>query len=183
MAPDRLEELLSGLLKRREEHTERLRGRIAALRRQAADAEAKLTRLYEAIESGLADLDDPNLKGRIVELKRMRDAARADADRAESRTNDKGKRLTPELLSLFGIEARKKIRARGGGFRRSHIPALVQRIEVGTDETRIKGSKPRFLQTLVASGGCRRAETATHGVRSFDLKWLPGPDSNQRPTG
>jgi site-specific DNA recombinase len=73
LAPDRLEELLSGLLKRREEHTERLRGRIAELRRQAADAEAKLTRLYEAIENGLADLDDCNLKGRIVELKRMRD--------------------------------------------------------------------------------------------------------------
>jgi hypothetical protein len=50
-------------------------------------------------------VDDPNLKGRIVELKRMRDAARADADRAESRADDKGKQLTPELLSRFGIEA------------------------------------------------------------------------------
>lgn len=183
LAPDRLEELLSGLLKRREEHTERLRGRIAELRKQAADAEGKLTRLYEAIENGLADLDDPNLKGRIEELKRIRDAARADADRAEGRADDKGNRLTPEFLRRFGIEARKKIRARDGGFRRSHVQALVQRVEVGTDEIRIKGSKPRLLQTLVASGGGYGVETATHGVRSFVPKWLPGPDSNQRPSG
>jgi len=113
----------------------------------------------------------------------MRDAARADADRAESRADDKGKRLTPELLRRFGIEARKKIRARDGGFRRSHVQALVQRIEVGTDEIRIMGSKPRLLQTLVTSGGGYGVETATHGVRSFVPKWLPGPDSNQRPTG
>jgi hypothetical protein len=36
-------------------------------KRQAGDAEAKLTRLYEAIGNRLAELDDPNLKGRIAE--------------------------------------------------------------------------------------------------------------------
>ncbi|MEO9337071.1 recombinase family protein [Mesorhizobium sp. SB112] len=183
LAPERLEELLAGLLKRREEHGERLKGRLAELRKQAADSEAKLTRLYEAIENGLAEMDDSNLKGRIVELKRIRDAARADADRAESRSEGEDNRLTPELLRRFGIEARKKIRANDGGFRRNHLQALVQRVEVGVDEIRIKGSKPRLLQTLVASGGNYGVETATHGVRSFNPNWLPGPDSNQRPTG
>jgi site-specific DNA recombinase len=52
-----------------------LRRRIVELRRQAADAEAKLTRVHKAIENGLVEMDDPNLKGRIVELKRIRDAA------------------------------------------------------------------------------------------------------------
>jgi site-specific DNA recombinase len=172
LAPERLEELLAGLLKRREEHAERLKGRIAELRKQAADAEAKLTRLYEAIENGLAEMDDSNLKGRIVELKRIRDAARADADRAESRSEGGDNRVTPELLSRFGVEARKKIRDREGGFRRHHLQALVQRVEVGADEIRIRGSKPRLLQTLVASGGNYGVETATHGVRSFVPNWL-----------
>lgn len=110
LAPERLEELLGGLLKRREEHAGRLKGRIAELRKQAADAEAKLTRLYEAIENGLAEMDDANLKGRIVELKRTRDAARADADRAEDRGEGDDNRVTLELLRRFGVEARKKIR-------------------------------------------------------------------------
>ena len=38
------------------------KGRLADLKKQAGDAEAKLTRLYEAIESGLAALYDANLK-------------------------------------------------------------------------------------------------------------------------
>ncbi len=53
LAPDRLSELLAGLLKRRAEHVARQKTRIADLKKQAADAEAKLTRLYEAIENGL----------------------------------------------------------------------------------------------------------------------------------
>jgi site-specific DNA recombinase len=68
LAPDRLKDLLAGPLKRREEHVARQKSRIADLKKQAADAEAKLTRLYQAIENGLAELDDANLKGRIAEL-------------------------------------------------------------------------------------------------------------------
>ena len=107
---------LAGLLKRREEHAEHLKGRIAELRKQAADAEAKLTRLYEAIENGLAEMDDSNLKGRIIELKRVRDAARADADRAENRGDGDDNRVTPELLRRFGVEARKKDQGSRGRF-------------------------------------------------------------------
>lgn len=182
LASERLEELLSGLLKRRDEHAERLKGRIVELRRQAADADAKLSRLYEAVENGLAELDDSNLKGRIAELKRIRDSARADADRAESREDGEANRLTPELLHRFGVEARKKLRGEDGSFRRSHLQALVQRVVVSDDEIRLEGSKPRLLRTLVTSGGNYGVETATHGVRSFNPKWLPGPDSNRRPS-
>jgi hypothetical protein len=51
--------------------------RLTVLKHQAAEAEEKLTRLYRAIEKGLADLDDSNIKGRIAELKRIRDSAGA----------------------------------------------------------------------------------------------------------
>ena len=176
-----LEKLLAGVLERREAHADNLKDRIVALRKQAADAEAKLTRLYEAIENGLAELDDSNLKGRIAELKRMRDSARADADRAEDRGEGKTNQITPELLEAFASEARRQIRTKDGSFRRLHVQTLVQRVEVGADEIRIKGSKPTLLQTLVASGGNRRVETAGIGFRSFNPKWLPGPDSNRRP--
>lgn len=181
LEPGRLKELLSGLLVRREAHAERQKGRIVELKKQAADAEAKLTRLYEAIESGLAEPGDSNLKGRIAELKRIRDSARADAERAEGHKEDRAAQITPEVLRRFGIEARKKIRTREGGFRRHHLQTLVQRIEVGTDEIRIKGSKTRLLQTLAASGGNPGVEPAAHGVRSFVPKWLLELDSNQRP--
>ncbi|UVC12881.1 recombinase family protein [Mesorhizobium onobrychidis] len=148
LEPRRLEELLSGLLKRRDEHAERQKGRIVELKKQAADAEAKLTRLYEAIENGLAELHDSNLKGRITELKRIRDAARLDAERAEGRKDARETKVTPEVLRRFGIEARKKIRTPEGSFRRHHLQTLVQRIEVGSNEIRITGSKLRLSTAL-----------------------------------
>ncbi|WP_210210549.1 recombinase family protein [Brucella anthropi] len=182
LSPHFLEEALSALLKRRDEAAERETGRIVALKRNALDAENKLTRLYQAIEEGLADLTDSNLKGRIAELKRIRDSAQADVERAEGR-RERRIEITPQALRTFAAAAKDRMRGEDGSFRRNYVQQLVQRAEVGTDEIRIVGSRARLLQTLVASGGKPGVETAAHGVRSFDLKWLPGPDSNQRPTG
>lgn len=143
--------------------------------------------VVQAAKSGAPIIDFEGMRAffaaLIGDLKRIRDAARADADRAENRGEGEDSRVTPELLRRFGGEARKKIRDREGGFRRHHLQALVQRVEAGADEILFRGSKPRLLQTLVASGGDYGVETAAHGVRSFVPNWLPGPDSNQRPTG
>lgn len=173
--PKFLEEALGGLLKRRDEVAEKETGRIVALKRNALDAENKLTRLYEAIEADLADLTDSNLKRRITELKRIRDAAQADVERAEGRTKERIE-ITPEALRMFAMGAKDRMRHCDGSFRRNYIQQLVQRAEVGTDEIRIVGSRSRLLQTLVASGEKPGVETAAHGVRSFNLNWLPGPE-------
>jgi len=73
---------LSHVLDRRTERAERRKSHIAELRKRAAEADARLRRLYDAIENGIADLSDPMLKDRIAELKATRDQARLDAERA-----------------------------------------------------------------------------------------------------
>lgn len=181
--PDRLVGLLSGVLERRKAQDATRLDRLAELKRQAAEADGKLTRLYEAIENGVADVSDPNLKGRLAELKAVRDAARADVERAEGRETYRSIEITPELLRSFAAAALREIRTEEGTYRRHHLQALAQRVEVGLDVVRIKGSKAKLLQTLAASGGGYGSETAVNRVRSFVPSWLPGPDSNQRPTG
>lgn len=47
----------------------------------AAETDLRLKRLYDAIESGGANLDDSELKDRISGLKATCDQARVDADR------------------------------------------------------------------------------------------------------
>jgi hypothetical protein len=79
--PPRLATMIDQLLERREEWNERRRGHIAELRKRAAEAEAKLKRLYEAIENGVVDVADPSPKDRIAELTSIRDQAQADAAR------------------------------------------------------------------------------------------------------
>src|SRR6266849_6815083 len=83
LQPKRLEQILATILDRREERAERRTAHISALRKRAAETDAKLKRLYDAIENGVADLSDAMLKDRIAELKATRDQARADAERTQ----------------------------------------------------------------------------------------------------
>ena len=77
------------------------------------------------------------------------------------------------MLRTFAKNARQSIRLEGGGYRRDHLRALAQRVEVNTGEVRIMGSKSRLLQALVSGGG-------VNAVPTQGLKWRRGRDSNPR---
>jgi site-specific DNA recombinase len=55
------------------------------------------------------------------------------------------------------------MRTEGGGYRRDHLRALAQRVEVDQKEVRIMGSKSVLPRTLVAASS---AKTAGCGVPS-----------------
>jgi len=174
LQPERLETVLAAALDRREEHAERRREHIAELNKRATESELRLKRLYDAIEAGVADLDDPALKDRIDGLKAIRDQVKADADRAQAMLQNTGQRaVTPQMLRKFATTARDRIRLDGGGYRRDHLRALAQRVEVAEGEVRIMGSKSRLLQTLVAGSG-------VNSVPTQGLKWRREGDSNPR---
>jgi hypothetical protein len=160
LQPERLETILAAVLDRREERAGRRREHIAELNRRAAESELRLKRLYDAIEAGVADLDDPALKDRIDGLKVVRDQAKTDAERAQAMLQHSGqKAVTPQMLREFAKTTRKRIRLQGGGYRRDHLRALAQRVEVAEGEVRIIGSKSRLLQTLVAGNGVNAVPT------------------------
>jgi len=76
------------------------------LNKRATESELRLKRLYDAIEAGIADLDDPALKDRIDGLKAIRDQAKADADRAQAMLQNSGqKAVTPQMLRTFATTA------------------------------------------------------------------------------
>ncbi|WP_255613688.1 recombinase family protein [Pseudogemmobacter faecipullorum] len=117
--PDRLEVMPGTVLGRREDQAERQRQHIAELERRATESELRLKRLYDAVEGGVADLDDPALKERIVGLKVIRDQARADADRAQALLDSPGhSAISPAMIEKFATIARERIRGREGGYRR-----------------------------------------------------------------
>ena len=174
LQPERLETILAAVLDRRQERSERQREHIAELNKRAAESEARLKRLYDAIEAGVADLDDPALKDRIDGLKAIRDQAKADAERAQAMLQNSGsKAVMPQMLRKFARAARQRIRLEGGGYRRDHLRALAQRVEVADGEVRIIGSKSRLLQALVANG-------SVNSVPIQGLKWRRRRDSNPR---
>ncbi|HWB49310.1 MAG TPA: recombinase family protein [Stellaceae bacterium] len=177
--PQRLATMMGQLLDHREEWTERRWGHIAELCKHAAEAEAKLKRLYEAIENGIANMADPSLKDRIAELTGMRDQAVADAERTTAAVERLGPPITPESLRTFVLAARRKLRNEDGTYRRDHLRALAQRVEVvDRSEVRMMGSKTELLRTLAAAAS---VESAAIGVRSLVPKWRAREDSNSQP--
>ena len=175
--PNRVQDMLAAHLDRREERDGRRRAQANELTKRAAEAEQRLKRLYDAIESGVADLDDPSLKERIEELKATRDQARVDAERARAAIETAGQSLTPAQLTRFASAARRRIRGKDGGFRRDHLRAFAQRVEVAEHEVRIMGSHNELLRLLTSSNG---AETAANGVRIYVPGWRREWDSNPR---
>ena len=178
LQPERLEEILASVLDRRQDRAERRRGQVAGLNKRAAEADLRLKRLYDAIEAGIADLEDPALKERIASLKAIRDQAQADADRAAAMLESSGQQaITAQMVRKFARAARERMQIDGGGYRRDHLRALAQRVEVAAKEVRIMGSKGDLLRTLAAASG---AMPLTARVRSSVLKWRMGWDSNPR---
>ncbi|RRN66616.1 recombinase family protein [Caulobacter sp. 602-1] len=177
---ERLEVLLGNVLDRRAEWIDRRHAHVTELRQRASTAAAKLSRLYQAIEDGVADTADQDFKDRMKELASMRDEARADADRAEAAIDRLGPNLTPEKLRAFALAAQARLRAEDGSYRREHVRAVAQRVEVlSTKEIQIMGNRTDLLRTLVASTG---ENTAILEVRSFKPKWRARNDSNVRPS-
>ncbi len=174
LQPERLETILASVLDRRQEQSERRREHIAELNKRAAESELRLKRLYDAIEAGVAGIDDPALKDRIDGLKAIRDQAKADAERAQAMLDNSGsKAITTQMVRTFAKTARRRIRLEGGGYRRDHLRALAQRVEVADGEVRIMGSKTRLLQALTG-------KTGVNSVPTQGLNWRRGRDSNPR---
>ncbi len=178
LQPERLQEILASMLTHRQERLERRREHIAELNKRGTEADQRLRRLYDAIESGVADITDPALKERIDGLKAIRDQAQADVVRAQSLLATSGEdTVTPAMVARFAEIARRRMRIEGGGYRRDHLRSLAQRVEVGANEVRIIGSKGDLPRTLAAVSG---GKSATLGVPSLGLKWRRERDSNPR---
>lgn len=177
LEPKRLEALMEHLLDRRQEWADQRRGHVSELRKKATEAEAKLSRLYEAVENGLLSGSDGSLKERVDELTRIRDQARADADRVIASIERIAPKITAASLHRFATAARRKLRDRECGYRREHLRALTQRVEViSKTEARIIGSRTALMRALAFSDG--GDSSAGGGVLSFKPEWRTRRDSN-----
>lgn len=118
-------------------------------------------------------------KDRIAGLKAIRDQATTDAERIQVTLDNAGSQsIATDMIHTLSDAARGSLRLDGGGYRRDHLRAFAQRVEVADDEVRIMGTKSELLQTLVAAS---RGDSAVLTVRSSVLKWCALLDSNQRP--
>jgi hypothetical protein len=75
---------------------------LTPARSKRAETDLRLKRLYDAIEAGVADLDDPALKGRIANPKAIRDQARAVSERAAAMLETSSQQsFMPQMVQRF----------------------------------------------------------------------------------
>ncbi|MFL9826640.1 recombinase family protein [Rhodoplanes sp. SY1] len=127
LQPKRLKTILAGLLDRREDRLERRREHLAELQKRITETDQRINRLFDAIESGMVDKDDAMAKERIAG----------------------GQAISLDMIGDFSRTARAGLRLEGGGYRRDHLRAFAQRVEVADDEIRIMGSKSELLRAVV----------------------------------
>ena len=105
---------------------------------------------------------------RIDEMKATRDQARIDAERSRATVENAGQIITATQPGKFAQAAHRRVRGCDGGYRRDHLRALTQRVEVSEREVRIMGSKNTLLRVLAASNG---VESAANDVRIYVPEW------------
>lgn len=171
LTPERVGELLRGLMNRQTKRDADLASRLTALRRKLTDAEGRLGRLYQAIENGIADANDPTLKDRVAAIKTERDIAQATFDRAVTEMRPEA-RITEDKIASFVATMRDNVLSGDTAFRRAWLRSVIDKVEVDDTEIRIHGRRT-VLERLVMGGGA-----APSGVPSFVREWRARGDSN-----
>ena len=170
LTPERVGELLRGLMDRQTRKDEDHASRLSALRAKLTDAENRLSRLYQAIENGI-DPADPTLKDRVAAIKTERDIAQTAFDRAVAEMRPDA-RVTEDKIAAFVEFMRRNVLTGDTSFRRSYLRAVIDKVEVDDTEIRIHGRRT-VLERLVMGGGA-----APSGVPSFVREWRARRDSN-----
>ena len=147
--PERLSAMLTTLTGRRADKQVAVDRRIAALAREAEDADERLRRLYKLVEDGLTQMDEI-LKDRIASLKAGREAAMAALDRARSATHPTDS-VSPLAVDRFARAMRKRLTTGEVPFRKAYIGSIVDRIEVDDTQVRIIGRKEVLEQAVRSS--------------------------------
>ncbi|MCC0809517.1 hypothetical protein FPV16_25515 [Methylobacterium sp. W2] len=171
LTTDRVQEILSGLVARRQSRVGPAQARIQALATEVAEAEVRLKRLYASIEAGVADLTDGTLKQRLDDLRADRDRARAALERLREQIREPVT-VTPEQVDSFVRVMRSRLQEGEVPFRKAYLRAIIDTVEVAKEEVRIIGRRD-VLEKAVGNG-----PNAAPGVRSSVREWRTRHDSN-----
>lgn len=171
LTPERVADLLRGLMNRQTKRDDDLASRLTALRGKLTEADGRLGRLYQAIENGIADPNDVTLKDRVAVVKTERDIAQAAFDRAVTEMRPEA-RITEDKIASFVATMRDNVLSGDTAFRRAWLRSVIDKVEVDDTEIRIHGRRT-VLERLVMGGGAAPA-----AVPSFVREWRARKDSN-----
>ncbi len=172
--PDRLAQLLAGLIEKSDTAFAERKARLSRLKARRTELEGATSRLWDAIEQGLADPKDPDIGARIearrAEIRSINEEIRL----IEAHDHDRQKRkITQDVLSRFGTLMSDALRWPDDALRKSYLHMLVSEVRLSNQGLTIRG-RTNQLEMVVA----RSADAEQRLVPTFAKDWRTRQDSN-----
>lgn len=175
LTPERLKSLISGLQQRMKESKGLDQKAIGILKTQLKEIEAKQQRLFEAVESGMLEIDE-HLKRRSHELKAQREALQLELASQGQRQMLPSSYLRTGQAEMFGKIMRQKLLSEAP-LSKTYMRMMVDKIVVTKNTATIEGSNASLLGAIA---GTEKGEIKQ--VPIFMGKWCALQGSNLRPS-
>jgi hypothetical protein len=175
--PDRLKSLLIELAERAERGQGSRLSDLKSLNAEKRKTEKGIARLYEAVERGIADLDDDTLRHRISALRHRKDELIRLISNAERQKAAPFNLLSTKKINAFASVMRDRLQNGDIAFRKAYLRLFVDRIEVDDEEVRIFGPK-----SALSRGASDPDQLTTGLVPTLNLRAdIPRGNSTGRP--
>ena len=149
--------------------------RVNEINRQIKLAEARQSRLLEAIETGTIALDDLTAK-RAQGLKAAREALFIELARVRRQSAaPPAKFFKADQVEIFGQILRDRLKDATSPFAKSYLNILVDEITINKDQATIKGRHLALVEAVQ-----RTKSISTEEVPSFIMDWRAQRDSNSQ---
>jgi hypothetical protein len=172
----RVKEILKGIYREIKEMDREKVGKRKNLALQLEDIELKLTRQYEAIESGVVNLQDVGERIRALKAERTKIEERLEEIKTHPAIplhcfkNESIEEFQKTVRELFLGEDRRVTKR--------YLKLFIEKIVIDLPKVEIVGKSEVVLAVLTNKKAAR-----TDGVLTALGSWLPGTDSNRRLSG
>ncbi len=165
-APERIYLILQEIMDRSKGGKEALKQQLAQIKKEHSAKATALSNLYAAIEEGLIDLNDPQLKERITKTKAYRDELGEQIELLSRQVNNDNLAITPDKLDAFAKLMRNNLLGKNPAQQKGYLSLFVKQIVLGDEEIRISGSEHALSQGISTAN-----KKGTIKVPSFARDW------------
>ena len=173
LAPDRLRELLKGVLELSDAKRQKLEEELSHASAEHARRRTAIDRLLGLIEDGVMKASDPEFAHRLAEHRETIAAITGRIEAIESQLARGSRKITPAVIEKFSQQVAEKLQDEDSSLRSAYLRMFVSEVSVSDQGVQISGSK------LVLERGLAKGLPRLEGsVPIFDQKWCPEEDTN-----
>ena len=176
--PNRVESILRTLKAKRKSLKVSYDDKLNMLNKELAEINNKSERLFEAVENGFLPMD-ASLRDRAQKLKARREDILIQIAGIKREKEVPISKIGMKTIKEFCAVLKERLKDSASHFGKAYLRLLIDEIRIKGKEILIKGKYSALAGCLIQG----KVGTARPSVPTLIYPWLPGTDSNRRPSG